>query len=98
MLDLANTLLELVDALSRIIRVRVRIWRTKVPPLEAVDRSKVSLAAVAKPARLEELLGAVAVPDLVTCHGDLFGVSASAQKPEQLHGYSVKQGALGSEK
>ena len=53
MLDLANTLLELVDALSRIIRVRVRIRSTKVPLLEAVYRSKVSLAAV-KPARLLE--------------------------------------------
>ena len=37
-----------------LIRIHVRIWRTKVPPLEAAYRSKVSLAAMVKPARLLE--------------------------------------------
>ena len=64
MLDLVDTLLQLVDTLPRIVRVAVFVRRAKMSPLETVHRPKVALAAVPEPARLQELLRAVPVPDL----------------------------------
>ena len=55
---------ELVDALARVVRVGVVVRGAEVAPLEAVDGAQVALLAVAEAALLEELLGAVAVPDV----------------------------------
>ena len=55
-LDFANNFAQLVDALPGVIRVRIDVVRTEVPPLEPVDGAQVSSATMAQPSLLKEFL------------------------------------------
>lgn len=64
LLDFADALRELVDALPGVVRVAVRVLRAKVPPLKSVHRTQVALSPVSQPTLLQELLAPVSIPDL----------------------------------
>ena len=64
LLDFADALRELVDALPSIVCVAVRVLRAKVSPLESVHRTQVTLSPVSQPPLLQELLAPVSIPDL----------------------------------
>jgi hypothetical protein len=83
-LDLLNTLLQLIDALPGVVRIRIDILCSKVSPLETVHRTKIALPAVLQPARVEERTRAIAIPDAHTLGGEEGAVGAPADKPEQL--------------
>lgn len=55
---------ELVDALACVVRLCVDVFRAKVSPLEAIDGAEIADFAVGEADAVEELAGAVAVPDL----------------------------------
>mmetsp|Transcript_48018 Transcript_48018/g.102108 ORF Transcript_48018/g.102108 Transcript_48018/m.102108 type:complete len:208 (-) Transcript_48018:1159-1782(-) len=63
-LDLLDAVRQLVHPLARIIRMHVRVLRPEVPPLKPVHRAQVALLPVLQPPRVEELAGAVPVPDV----------------------------------
>lgn len=54
----------LVDTLSSVVRLGVNILGAKVSPLETVDRTKVTLLTVSQAEVVEELAGAISIPDL----------------------------------
>lgn len=57
-------LLQLVDALARVIRLGIDVLGAKVPPLKPVNGAQVADLAVRQTQVVEELARAVAVPDL----------------------------------
>jgi hypothetical protein len=52
--DLSHDLCELIDALAGVVCVGVRVWRAKMPPLEAIHRTQITLSPMPEPARVEE--------------------------------------------
>ena len=94
-LDLADALLELVDALARVVCVTVFILGTKVPPLKAVYGAEVTFATVTQSAFLKELLGAIAVPDLDAGGGEGRGGGAAGEEPEEFGGDGAEEDAFG---
>lgn len=84
LLDLADDLGQLVDALARVVGRRVLVLCAKVPPLEAVDGAEVALGAVAEPARGEEGRRAVAVPDVDALLGERQRRRRARDEPEEL--------------
>jgi hypothetical protein len=55
-LNFANNFAQLVDALPGVIRIRIDVVCTEVPPLEPVDGPQVSSAAMPQPSLLKEFL------------------------------------------
>ena len=75
--DLVDAVLELVNALSSVVRVHINIFGSKVTPLKTVDWSQVSLFAMTKATRFEKLFRAIAVPDMNVLVGKVIGVGVS---------------------
>ncbi len=98
MLDLADALLELIDALSGVVCIAVIVRCTEVAPLKAIDGAKVTLASMAEATLVEEVLGAVAVPDLDALCGKEFGVCRAVDEPEELLYDAAEEGSLCGEK
>jgi hypothetical protein len=91
LLDLADDLGQLVDALAGIIALGVDIGCPKMPPLEAVDRSEVALLAMTESARGEEGSRAVAVPDMDALSRERQGRRRAGDEPEELLEWKVRQ-------
>lgn len=84
MLDLPDALLELIDPLLGVVCITVLVLCSEVAPLKAIDGTKVTLASMTQAALLEEILGAVSVPDLNALFGEELGVCRAANKPKKL--------------
>jgi len=63
-LDLPDTVLQLIYPLPLVVGVTVLVLRSEMPPLEPVDRSEISLLSVRKTSRVEEGSRTVPVPDV----------------------------------
>ena len=97
LLDLLDTLAQLIDTLPGIILVAIDVLGPKMPPLEAIHGAKVAFPPVAEPVAVEECARAVAVPDLDAALGEQGGVRFPVDKPEKLFDYASVEGAFGSE-
>ena len=80
---------QLVNALSGIVGVHVGVLGPEVAPLEAVDRSEVTLLAVLEAARVEEGARAVPVPDPDVLLLKLLGVGRTPDEPMTFVLFSV---------
>jgi hypothetical protein len=83
-LDLLDTLLQLIDALPGVVHICFDILSSKVSPLKSIHRTKIALPSVLQPARVEERTRAVTIPDAHTLGGEESAVGASTDEPEQL--------------
>jgi hypothetical protein len=83
-LDLLNTLLQLIDAFPGVVRIRIDILCSEVSLLETVHRTEIALPSVLQAARVEERTRAVAIPDTHTLGGEESAVGAPVDEPEQL--------------
>jgi len=64
--QLVNDLSELVYSLTSVIRLGVNILGTEVSPLEAIHWSQIANLTMLKTKVVEELAGAIAIPNLDT--------------------------------
>jgi len=85
---------ELVDALARVVGVRVDVARAEVPPLEAVDGAEVALGAPGEPDAVEVRAAAVAVPDLDAGRGEGERRRRAADEPQELGEDGAQEDAL----
>jgi hypothetical protein len=83
-LDLLDTLLQLIDALPGVVFIRIDILCSKVSPLKTIHRTKIALPSVLQAARVEERTRAIAIPDAHALGGEESAVGAPADKPQQL--------------
>jgi hypothetical protein len=83
-LDLLDTLLQLIDALPGVVFICIDILSSKVSPLKSIHRTKIALLAVLQPARVKERTRAVAIPDAHALGGEESAVGAPADEPDQL--------------
>ena len=83
-LDLPDNLSELVNTFSRVIGIAVLVFRTKMPPLEAVHRSEVALASMRQTTFVEELARAVSIPYLHPSLRQQLRVRLASDKPDEL--------------
>jgi hypothetical protein len=97
-LDLLNTLLQLIDALPGVVFIRIDILCSKVSPLESIHRTEIALPAVLQPARVEERTRAIAIPDAHALSGEEGAVGAPADEPEQLGEDAFEERAFRREK
>mmetsp|Transcript_22294 Transcript_22294/g.53470 ORF Transcript_22294/g.53470 Transcript_22294/m.53470 type:complete len:264 (-) Transcript_22294:4-795(-) len=75
--------------------MHVRVLCAEVPPLEPVHWSQVPLLPVPETHFREELLGAVAVPDVDVLVPEEVGVGRAGDEPEELLGDAAPEDALG---
>mmetsp|Transcript_23521 Transcript_23521/g.56245 ORF Transcript_23521/g.56245 Transcript_23521/m.56245 type:complete len:389 (-) Transcript_23521:616-1782(-) len=83
-LDLVDYFRELIDTFPAVVGVHVGVVRTKVPPLEAVDRSKITFLPVRQAYRVEVLPGTVTVPDVNVLLLQFFCTGFTSNKPQKL--------------
>lgn len=83
-LDRVNHLCELVDPLSGVVGVHVRVRGPEMPPLKAVHRAKIALLSVAEARLFEKLFGSVGVPDPNLLLREHVGVGAAGDEPQQF--------------
>lgn len=95
--QLVDNLGELVDSLARVVRLGVDVLGAKVPPLEAVHGAEVADLAVGEAQVVEELAGAVAVPDLDAGLAEAGGGCVALDEPEELGDDGAGEDALGGE-
>lgn len=88
---------QLVDALAGVVGVGVDVLGAKVPPLEAVDGAQVADVAVRQADAVEELAGAVAVPDLDADVAEGLGRGVALDEPEELGDDGAEEDALRGE-
>jgi len=72
--DLADALGQLVHTLPLVVLVAPSVLGTKVSPLEPVSGANVSFGIVGQSSLIEELTGAIAVPNAHALGGQLLGV------------------------
>lgn len=92
-----NHLCQLVDALPRVVCLGVHVLGAEVPPLEAVNRTKVTLNAVCQTDTVEVSARSVAIPDLDAGAGEGEGGGGAANEPEELGEDGAEEDALGCE-
>lgn len=95
--DALDNLLELIDALASVVVVACSIFSTKVSPLEAINRTQVANLTTLETSRVEELTGAVAIPDSDVLCLQQFGIGGAFYKPEELLGNCAPKHSLGCE-
>lgn len=83
-LDFVDTLAQLIDTLSGIVRVHVDVLSTEVTPLESVYGSQVALFSLRESIGVQELAWRVAVPDFNPLLREFFGVCRAPNEPEEL--------------
>lgn len=76
-LDLVNTVGQLINALSSVVRVHVHVVRSKVAPLKAVHGSKVANLAMRQAALVEKLARTIAVPNVYILFRKIVGIGVS---------------------
>mmetsp|Transcript_125011 Transcript_125011/g.399693 ORF Transcript_125011/g.399693 Transcript_125011/m.399693 type:complete len:412 (-) Transcript_125011:138-1373(-) len=97
LLDLANALCQLVNPLTCVVGVHVHVLRAEVAPLEAVDRAQVSLLAVGQTPVVQELAGAIAIPDLDALVREVLAVRVTLDEPQQLLQHTAPKDPFGRE-
>mmetsp|Transcript_44035 Transcript_44035/g.95785 ORF Transcript_44035/g.95785 Transcript_44035/m.95785 type:complete len:257 (-) Transcript_44035:325-1095(-) len=74
--------------------MHVHILRTEVAPLEAIDRAQVHLLTMGKAALVQELTGAVSVPDLHALVRKVLRIGVTLNEPEELLHDAAPEGPL----
>ena len=97
MLDLPDDFGELIDALARVVVVTRLVFRAEMPPLKSVHRTQIALGAVGESDLVEEVAGAVAVPDVHALVGEQFRIGRARDEPEELLGDSTRKDAFRGE-
>jgi hypothetical protein len=77
-------MLQLVNSLSGVICLGIHVLGTKVPPLEAVDGTKVADFAVGETEVVEEFARPIAVPDLDAGFAEGEGGCFAFDEPQEL--------------
>lgn len=95
--QLVDDLGQLVDTLARVVSAGVDVLGAKVPPLEAVDGAQVADVAVRQADAVEELAGAVAVPDLDADVAEGLGRGVALDEPEELGDDGAEEDTLRGE-
>lgn len=93
-LDPVDDLVQLVDSLAGIVGLASLVRGTEVSPLEAVDRTQIPLLSVRESALVQELSGAVPIPDPDALLLQLLRIRAAANEPQQLFGHSSPEHPL----
>lgn len=88
---------QLVDAPAGVVGLGIDVLCAKVPPLEAVDGAQVADLAVGEPHAVEELAGAVAVPDLDADVAEGRGRGVALDEPEELGDDGAEEDSLRGE-
>lgn len=88
---------QLVDALAGVVCLGIDILGAKVPPLKAVDGAQVADVTVGEANAVEELAGAVAVPDLDADVAEGGGGGVALDEPEELGDDGAEEDSLGGE-
>ena len=88
---------QLVHPLPAVVGLHVHVLRPEVSPLEAVDRSEVSLLPLCQAEAVEELPAAVSVPDPHILVLQLLGISGASDEPEQLLSNASIENLLGGQ-
>ena len=96
-LELVDDLGQLVDALPRVVRLRIDVLGAKVPPLKAVDGAQVADLAVGEADAVQELARPVAIPDLDARLAQREGGCVGLDEPEELGDDGPGEDALGGE-
>ena len=86
--------LELVVPLVRVVRLGVDVVGAEVAPLEAVDGAEVTDFAVCEAQVVEELAGAVAVPDFDAFGREGEGGGGALDEPEEFGDYGAGEDAF----
>lgn len=88
---------QLVDALAGVVCLSIDVLCAKVPPLKPVDGAQVADVAVGQADAVEELAGAVAVPDLDADVAEGGGGGVALDEPEELGDDGAEEDSLGGE-
>lgn len=94
-LQLPHDLLDLVDALTVVIRMAVLVLGAKVPPLEAVHGAEIAFLALCKPQLVQELARPVAVPDVDSGVRQRLRRRAPRHEPQEFGGDGAEEDSFG---
>ena len=94
LLDLSDTLSQLIDTLPSIILLAIDVLGPKMTPLEAVHGTQVAFLPVAESTAVEECARAVTVPDLDAALGEEGSIRFSVDEPEKLFDDAAVEGAF----
>mmetsp|Transcript_41303 Transcript_41303/g.86485 ORF Transcript_41303/g.86485 Transcript_41303/m.86485 type:complete len:396 (-) Transcript_41303:583-1770(-) len=96
-LDRIDHLLDLVDALPRVVVVHRFVLGAEMPPLPAVDWAQVADLPVRESDRVEVVARRVAVPDLDLLVLQRLGARVARNEPQQLLRHAAPKDRLGGE-
>ncbi len=97
-LQFFDHLSQLVNALARVVRLRIHILGSEVAPLKAVDGAEVSLRPISEADGVEVSTGAVAVPYFDAGGGEGDGGGGARDKPEEFGDDGAEEDAFGGQK